>query len=64
MKRGKTMTKLQAHRGVSYEYPENTMVAYEAAIKQGYGIIELDPVFDYVLIFSRWRRHLREKFRR
>ena len=38
MKRGKTMTKLQAHRGVSYEYPENTMVAYEAAIKQGYGI--------------------------
>ena len=44
------MTKLQAHRGVSYEYPENTMVAYEAAIKQGYGIIELDPVFDYVLI--------------
>ena len=39
------MTKLQAHRGVSYEYPENTMIAYQAAIDQGYGIIELDPKY-------------------
>ena len=35
----------QAHRGVSTEYPENTMPAFEAACEQGYGIIELDPVF-------------------
>ena len=35
----------QAHRGVSTEYPENTMPAFEAACQQGYGIIELDPVF-------------------
>ena len=39
------MTKLQAHRGVSYEYPENTMIAYQAAIDQGYGIIELDSKY-------------------
>ena len=39
------MTKLQAHRGVSYEYPENTMIAYQAAVDQGYGIIELDPKY-------------------
>ena len=39
------MTKLQAHRGVSYEYPENTMIAYQAAIDQSYGIIELDPKY-------------------
>ena len=39
------MAKLQAHRGVSYEYPENTMIAYQAAIDQGYGIIELDPKY-------------------
>lgn len=32
----------QAHKGVSAEYPENTMPAFEAAIAQGYGIIELD----------------------
>ncbi len=35
--------KYQAHRGVSSEYPENTLVAYKAAIAQGYDIIELDP---------------------
>lgn len=35
--------KLQAHRGVSTEYPENTMAAFEAAICQGYDVIELDP---------------------
>ncbi len=34
---------LQAHRGVSTEYPENTMAAFEAAVQQGYGMIELDP---------------------
>ena len=39
------MTKLQAHKGVSYEYPENTIIAYQAAVDQGYGIIELDPKY-------------------
>lgn len=39
------MTKLQAHRGVSSEYPENTLLAYQAAIDQGYGVIELDPKY-------------------
>ena len=34
---------LQAHRGVSSEYPENTMAAFRAAAAQGYGVIELDP---------------------
>lgn len=32
----------QAHKGVSTEYPENTMPAVVAAVEQGYGIIELD----------------------
>ena len=35
----------QAHRGVSTEYPENTMPAFQAAYEQGYKIIELDPAF-------------------
>ena len=35
----------QAHRGVSTEYPENTMPAFRAAYEQGYQIIELDPAF-------------------
>jgi len=35
----------QAHRGVSTEYPENTMPAFLAAYEQGYQIIELDPAF-------------------
>ena len=35
----------QAHRGVSTEYPENTMPAFEAAYAQGYQVIELDPAF-------------------
>lgn len=39
------MTKLQAHRGVSSEFPENTMVAFRAAVEQGYGLIELDPKY-------------------
>ena len=32
----------QAHKGVSSENPENTMPAFEAAVRQGYNIIELD----------------------
>lgn len=34
---------LQAHRGVSSDRPENTMVAYREAVAQGYDLIELDP---------------------
>ncbi len=34
---------LQAHRGVSTDYPENTMSAFVGAYYQGYKIIELDP---------------------
>ena len=37
------MTLLQAHRGVSSEYPENTMAAFRASVEQGYDLIELDP---------------------
>ncbi len=33
----------QAHKGVSSEFPENTMCAYRAAVAEGYGIIECDP---------------------
>lgn len=36
---------LQAHRGVSTEYPENTLAAFRAACDQGYDLIELDPKF-------------------
>ena len=39
------MVKLQAHRGVSSDRPENTMVAYREAIIQGYDLVELDPKF-------------------
>lgn len=35
--------RLQAHRGVSSDYPENTMAAFRAAVEQGYDVIELDP---------------------
>lgn len=35
--------KLQAHRGVSSECPENTFSAFRAAVMQGYDVIELDP---------------------
>ena len=35
--------RLQAHRGVSTEFPENTMAAFLGAVEQGYDIIELDP---------------------
>ncbi len=36
---------LEAHRGVSNEYPENTIAAFEAAVRLGYGMIELDTKF-------------------
>lgn len=44
--------KLQAHRGVASDYPENTMAAYRAAIEEGYAYIELDPAYtkDGVLV--------------
>lgn len=34
--------KLQAHKGVEAEYPENTMPSFLAAVRQGYEMIELD----------------------
>lgn len=37
--------RFQAHRGVSTEFPENTLSAFRAAATQGYDIIELDPAF-------------------
>lgn len=36
---------LEAHRGVSAYYPENTLAAFTAAKKLGYGMIELDTKF-------------------
>ena len=36
------MIEYQAHKGVSTENPENTMPAFEAAVEQGYTVIELD----------------------
>lgn len=38
-----TKIKLQAHRGVSTDYPENTMSAFIASVELGYDSIELDP---------------------
>ena len=35
----------QAHRGVSTDFPENTMPAFIGAWEQGYQYIELDPAF-------------------
>ena len=40
-----TGCRLQAHRGVSTDAPNNTMPAFELAVEQGYDIIELDPKF-------------------
>ena len=37
--------RLEAHRGVGTEYPENTLPAFEAAVNQGYAVIELDLKF-------------------
>ncbi len=36
---------LQAHRGVSTDYPENTAAAFIGAVLQGYPIIETDPMY-------------------
>ena len=47
----------EAHRGVSTEYPENTMPAYIAALNEGYDYIEADPDYtkDEVLVmFHDW----------
>ena len=60
------MTRLQAHRGVSFEYPENTMIAYQAAVDQGYAIIELDPKYTadgkFVMLHDRsLKRTARDK---
>lgn len=38
-----TTCKLQAHRGVCTEAPENTMAAFRLAVEQKYDIIEFDP---------------------
>jgi len=35
--------RLEAHRGVSTDFPENTFAAFQAAVEQGYDIVELDP---------------------
>jgi len=35
----------QAHRGVSTEFPENTLPAFRAAVEQGYHVMECDPAF-------------------
>lgn len=48
---------LQAHRGVSTDFPENTMSAYIGAIRQGYDIIELDPSYTadgHIILFHDW----------
>lgn len=36
------MTKIYAHRGYSQKYPENTMIAFQEAVKHGVDGIELD----------------------
>lgn len=41
----KNKVRFQAHRGVSSEYPENTITAFRAAVEQGYDIIEMDIKF-------------------
>ena len=38
-------SRLEAHRGVGTEFPENTLPAFEAAVNQGYDVIELDLKF-------------------
>ena len=37
--------RLQAHRGVSTDCPENTIPAFQASVDQGYKIIELDAKY-------------------
>lgn len=41
------MVKLQAHKGVASDCPENTIASFECAAFQGYDVIELD--LDYTL---------------
>ena len=36
---------LESHRGLASDYPENTLVAIRAAMKMGYGMVELDTKF-------------------
>lgn len=35
----------QAHRGLSTDFPENTMPAFEGAVEAGFKILEIDPNF-------------------
>lgn len=42
---GDKKLRFEAHRGVGTEYPENTLPAFEAAVKEGYDVIELDLKF-------------------
>ena len=37
--------RLQAHRGVSTDAPENTFAAFRMSVEQGYDIIELDTKY-------------------
>ena len=37
--------RFQAHRGDSAFYPENTLVSYNAAVEEGYQVIEMDNKF-------------------
>ncbi len=37
--------RLQAHRGVSTDYPENTIPAFQASVDMGYKVIELDAKY-------------------
>ena len=39
------MIRIEAHRGVGTDAPENTLPAFEAAVRQGYDMIELDLKF-------------------
>lgn len=39
------LLRYQAHRGVSTDFPENTLPAFQGAIDQGFAFIELDPNF-------------------
>ena len=40
-----TTCRLQAHRGVATDAPENTMSAFRLAVEQGYDVVEFDPKF-------------------
>lgn len=42
---GQTVFRFQAHKGVSSQFPENTMPAFQAAVGEGYHVIELDNKF-------------------